>query len=649
MANIAIDSPGLVKLVLGSEAIARGALEGGVHVVASYPGNPSTEITEALSEAAKKAGIYVEWSINEKVATEVAGAASFAGLRAMSAMKQNGFNVALDFFQGVSTSGIRGGFVLVVCDDPSGVTSTSEQDSRPLAKSLEFPLLDPGNFQEAKDMTRFALELSEQIGSVVILRSATRLQHAKGLVTFGEITKDERKAKFDTSKQFVAFPSLARHVIAKQRLAKAKELCKNSPFNYYKGPDKPELLIATSGSCLLYSLEALRSLGVEDRVGVMKIGTVWPLPEEFIREHIVKSNKVLVLEEVEPFLETHLKALMAEWASEIKVPIFYGRSVGPIAPTGELNPDIVIGAISEILGVKYEARGPNYEKAVTEMVQKMVPPRDFGLCAGCPHRASFWAVKMAEALDGRDGFATGDIGCYAFGLFPSGYKVVRVEQSMGTSVGTGYGFGKLGQFGMEQPVFALIGDGTFYHAGLPALVASVSNKSNVIFVILDNEITAMTGFQPTPASGYNAMGEETKKVTIEDICESVGAKVVIADPYDVEDARNKLLEMAQDEESGVRVVIMRRECAVMAARKGKLYNMWVDPDKCYGEECGCGNFCTRVFRCPGIILDPETTKAKIDEAICVGCGVCTQVCPHGAIIREPVTAKEEAKKEVAKV
>jgi len=640
MADISNKIEGVADLLLGSEAIGRGALEGGVNVVASYPGNPSTEITEAIRQVAEKMNIYVEWSINEKVAVETAAAASFAGLRGLSAMKQNGLNVALDFVSGISTSGSKGGLVLVVCDDPSGITSTSEQDSRPLARSLDFPLLEPGTFQEAKDMTTFGFELSEKIGRMVLLRSATRLQHARGRTVLGALPQEKRKAHFDTERQFVAFPSLPKHIEAREKLSQAKALCKDSVFNFYEGPENPELLIIVCGSCYLYSLDAMNLLDLWDRVGILKIGTVWPLPDELIKKHMASNQKILVLEEVEPFLEGNLKELAVEWASEFPVPTFYGRRTGPLAATGELNPDIIIQALTEILSIKYEARPPEYDRQAKEMVDRLVPPRSLALCAGCPHRASYWAIKNAEVLDTRDGFVTGDIGCYSFGLFPSGYSIMKTEQAMGSGPGVGYGFGKLGQFDMKQPVVAVVGDGTFYHGALPALVTAVNNQSNLTLVVLDNGATAMTGFQPHPGTGTDTFGHPAKPVLIEDICKSLGVRVDIVDPYNSEEATQKVLDFMNDEKQGPRVLIMRQQCALQMARSGKLYDVWVDQSKCVGEDCGCNRYCSRAFKCPGIMWDAEAQKAKIDEAICVGCGVCAQVCRHDAILLKPLKAEK---------
>lgn len=642
MADIAKGAAGSVELYLGNEAIARGALEGGIHVVASYPGTPSTEITEALRKVAAERRIYVEWSINEKVAIEVAAAASFAGLRGLSAMKHNGLNVAMDFVAGIATSGSRGGLVLVVCDDPSGISSTTEQDSRPVARTHDLPLLEPSTFQEAKDMTKFGLDLSETLGRMVIVRSVTRLQHARGKTILGDLPAEKREAHFDTSRQYVAFLSLPRHIAAIETLGKAKEMLRDSPFNTYEGPDKPEILISCSGSCYLYAQDALSLLNLRDRVGIMKIGTVWPLPDKFIKKHLPKSRRILVLEEVEPFLEGNLKEVAVDMATEFPVPVFYGRRNGTFNLYGELNSDLVINALTSILGLSYEARQADYDQQAKEMMEKLVPLRSLTLCAGCPHRASYWAIKRAEALDTRDGFVAGDIGCYSFGLFPSTYSVMKTEQAMGSGPGVGYGLGKLEQFGMKQPVLAVVGDSTFYHAALPALIAAVNNQSNLTVLVLDNRATAMTGFQPHPGIGIDALGGENTAVPVEDICRSLGVRVEIVDPYDVKATTAKVQEMMEDEGHGPRVLIMRRQCALEAARQGKLYEVHVEPNECIGQDCGCNRYCTRAFKCPGIMWDAASCKAKIDEAVCVGCGVCAQICPHGAIHNKPVAAKEAA-------
>lgn len=641
MSDIAIDAPSATQLLMGNEAIARGALEGGVRFASGYPGTPSSEIIETLANVAKDLDIYVEWSVNEKVAAETAGAASFAGLRAITAMKQNGVNVAMDFLMNLNMSGIGSGFVLVACDDPSGISSTNEQDTRPLAKWGDFGLLEPASSQEAKDMVKWALDVSEETRNLCILRSVTRIGHARGNVKFGELPREKKQARFDTSviAPFAAFPAVPHHQRVHQKLDKVREMFEDSPFNFYVGPKKPELMIITCGSSWLYSKEAVKMLKLEASVGILKLGTTWPLPEKLVARHLRQARRILVIEEVDPFLEANLKELAVELGATKETLSFYGKRSGHISPVGELNPDMVIGALANILNLEYSPRDAEYEQNAQEVVKKYVPLRGMTFCPGCPHRASFWAIKNAIKLDGRDAVVTGDIGCYSFGLLSPGYFVSKVQLAMGVGAGVACGLGKLGQFGFQQPVLALCGDSTFYHAAIPALINSAWSESNFTLLVFDNSATAMTGFQPHPGTGLTAMGDSAPVVSIEDICRSTGAKVItVSDPFDLQGTVDKLLSSMRDEEPGLKVLILRRKCALVEAKEEEArYKMSVDVDKCLGEACGCARFCTRVFKCPGLVWDTQIKKVKIDEAICNGCGVCADICPQLAITREVVS------------
>jgi indolepyruvate ferredoxin oxidoreductase alpha subunit len=643
MANIEIDAPGTNQLFIGNEAIARGALEAGIGFAAAYPGTPSSEILGSLAQVAKKIGIYAEWSINEMVAMEAAAGASFAGIRALAAMKQNGINVVSDFLANLVMSGTgKGGLVLVSCDDPSAISSSNEQDTRPIAKWLDIPLVEPGDFQEAKDMTKWLFDLAEELGTLCILRSVTRIAHARGNVKLGELPVKQHKAHFDQIHDlknvmpttFMPLPSSLRHFFLHMKLDKAREKFESSPFNRYVGPDKADLLIITSGSCWLYSQDAIEALKLRDRVGILKLGTLWPLPERFVTEHLNKSDKVLFVEEIDPFLERSVMELAGNFPPNAMRPTFYGKRSGHINAYGELNPDMVIKAISTILGLTYQARDIDYGKKAEALVKSSVPERSMTFCAGCPHRATFWSIKNALKLDGRDGFVTGDIGCYSLALGPAGFFQVRTMHCMGGGAGVANGLGKLGQFGFDQPVIAVVGDSTFYHATIPALINGIYNQSKFILVILDNSATAMTGFQPHPGTGMTAMGEPTKVVSMEALCRSLGAHVEVCDPFDFKDTTNTLLKMMADD-GGAKVAIMRRQCELVRAKKEKSpYKVHVDIEKCIGEDCGCDRLCTRIFLCPGLIWDKKTGKSRIDEVICSGCGVCVDVCPQGAIIRE---------------
>ena len=637
---------GARMLVMGNEAIARGALEAGVCAAAGYPGTPSSEIIETLAQASKERNLYVEWSVNEKVGLEVASAASYAGLRALAVMKMVGMNVASDFLLHLAQYGTRGGMVLVSCDDPGALSSSNEGDSRPYAKMMEFPLLEPGDFQEAKDMTRWAFDLSEAIRNVVMVRSVTRLSHASGNVVMGEIPHVQAQARFafdgpllnTLTGPAVNQPWAIREFrrMQHEKLKKAGELFEHSPFNTYVGADRPELLVITSSACHLYSREAIHLLGAERRVGLLKLGTTWPLPVGLLEKHLRLTDKVLVVEEILPFMEENLKAAAATLAPRIGVKTFFGKADGRLPMESELNPDLIATALSEILGVSLESVPAEYVKRADEIAALGAPVRALTFCPGCPHRASFWSIHSAIKLDSREGFVCGDIGCYSLAASPSGFDTIKTLHAMGSGAGLASGFGKLGSFGLTQPIFAVCGDSTFYHAVMPALVNAVHNKADITLIVLDNGGTAMTGFQPHPGLKLNAAGEEVPSLDIPSLCRAMGAKVKVCDPFDVEGTRRTLLEMMEDHE-GVKVVVLRQLCALSPEKRGKKkFHMAVNQELCVGEKCGCNRLCTRVFKCPGLMWDKEKQAAKIDEVICTGCGVCASLCPAGALKREEV-------------
>jgi len=631
MSSIAENNPGRVALLMGNEAIARGALEAGVKVCAAYPGNPSSEIIGTLATVAEEMGLHVEWSINEKVALEVAAAASLAGLRGLCAMKQNGLNVASDFLLNLNLTGCRGGLVVVVADDPSGISSSNEEDSRIFAKLGDLPLMEPASFQEAKEMTREAFNLSERLSLPVLLRSVTRISHARGNVTFEELPRSFKKPEFDLSKPWSAFPAIPNHKILHERLQKAKEIFEKSSFNFYRGPEKPDLIIITSGSGYLYSFEAVNNLKVEERVGILKIGTSWPLPEEFVLKHLRKSENFLFVEEVDPFLENNVKELFAQNCFDLGMKRFFGKANRMIPDVGELSPEIVHSAIQTFLKVKFISRPEDYSRKAHEAVVEMVPPRAHGFCAGCPHRATYWAIKTALALDGRDGFVLGDIGCYSLGMGPSGFSQMKTLHAMGSGTGLACGFGQLERFGMEQPVVAVCGDSTFYHAAMPALANARYNGANFLLLLLDNSATAMTGFQPHPGTGFTATGRVAPVIDLKAVCEVFGSQVEVVDPFDLEATVEAVLRLISAER-GVKVLILKRECALVSGkRQRRVFQMEVDQERCLGEACGCNRLCTRIFRCPGLMWDQKRGKVRIDEAICNGCGVCAEICPASAI------------------
>ena len=640
-------SPAKTKvLFMGNEAIARGALEAGVSVVSGYPGTPSSEVIERLSEVASERKLYVEWSTNEKVALEVAAAASFSGLRSMCVMKQNGVNVASDFLLHLASSGTRGGIVLVECEDPGALSSVNEGESRYFARMLEVPLLEPANFQEVKDLTKWAFELSEKIRNVVILRSVTRMSHASGNVICGKLPEKLRTAHFVCDGSFmnplkglvVSTPVVFKHALQQKKLQKAAELFEKSLFNNYSGPQRPELLIITSSACFLYSSEAVTLLGLQKRVGILKLSCTWPVPPKLLKKYLRLTDKIMIVEEVLPFLEENIKVAAMGMLKEIGIKTFYGKMDKSLPSVGELNPDLVAAALGRIMKVKCKSLPAGYIKEI-QKITPLIPPREQTFCPGCPHRASFWNINTALKLDGRDGILCGDIGCYAMAaLFPAiGFNTVRTLHSMGSGTGLASGFAKLEAFGLNKPVLAVCGDSTFYHAVIPALINARHNRADITFIVLDNAGTAMTGFQPHPGLNVSAMGEAVPDVDIAKICAAIGAKVAVSDPFDLEET-SKILTSFMAQRGSLKVLIMRQACALSPEKKGKKqYEMRVNEELCVGENCGCNRLCTRIFRCPALTWDRKKKKAAVDEVICAGCGVCYSICPQKAITRTEAT------------
>jgi indolepyruvate ferredoxin oxidoreductase alpha subunit len=629
------DTPAGAEILLqGNQAIARGAVEGGLAYAAGYPGNPSSEILETLAEARTPGRLYVEWSVNEKVALEGAAAASLSGLRAMVTMKQNGLNVCMDSLTTLALSGIRSGLVIAVADDPSAISSSNEQDARFAAYSAHIPLIEPATPQEALEWTRFAFELSEKIGNIVLLRSLSRLSHTRANVRVGEVPPKAPRPVFDTSTSYHCFPVVPKHRVMYDKLARAGEMIAARGLNRYEGPDDAKLVVVASGPSRLYAREALEMTGLAGETGLIEIGAGWPLPEALIVKHFKHADEILFVEEIDPLLEGHVKAVAAQAGPEIGVKKFYGKISGHLSAVGEVTPDSVARALAGIAGRKFEGASADYRKKATELLGDFTPPREFGFCPGCPHRASYWTIKNVLAEDDRAGFVSGDIGCYTMGVWPTGFNQVKSVHAMGSGVGMSSGFGKLGEFGFDQPVISVVGDSTFYHAAIPALINAVYNKSGFLLVVLDNAATAMTGFQPHPGTGKSATGEPQGLIEIERVCASLGLDATIVDPYDLAATKTALTE-ALGKTDRVQALIFRRTCALVQGREGGFpYRMSIDQDVCRGGDCGCNRYCNRVFRCPGITWDDKAGRAAIDEVICVGCGVCEQVCPSGAIKKE---------------
>jgi indolepyruvate ferredoxin oxidoreductase alpha subunit len=622
---------------MGNEAIARGAIEAGVHYCAAYPGSPSSEILTTLARVAPHFGHYTEWSVNEKVALEGACGAAYTGLRAMACMKQNGVNVAADILTAMSLAGNPGGLVLVVCDDPGGISSTNEVDTRSYARLADVPLLEPATFQEAKDMVRWAFSLSEELELVCMVRSVTRISHARGIVELGEIQRLKRTPAMTPEQRYGSLPPCPEHAKVKAKLERARWIFEASPFNRYAGPERPELLVVTCGTGWWYSTEALRMLGVAERVGVLKLGTTWPLPEALLKRHLEKASTVLVIEESDPVLEYNLRTLFSKGGLPAAAPRrilgkVTGTVKGPYGPgVGEMNPDIVAEAVASSLDLGSPSLSRPLRESIRAELDFELPRREVAFCPGCPHRASYWVMKNVLRLDGRDGLLIGDIGCYTLGFGRTGYYMSRTMHCMGSAIGFCSGMGKLARFGFSQPTIAVVGDSTFFHACLPGLVNARYNGSSFVCVVLDNSATAMTGFQPHPGTGRTALGEEAPRLSIESLCAGMDIPVQAVDPFDVQAATRLLYRALRKEE--LRVVVLRHKCAVLQGREEGLpgRRVWVDTEKCIGQTCGCNRFCSAAFGCPALIWDEDEGRAAIDEVICSRCGLCAELCPAGAI------------------
>jgi len=627
------DKPGERVLLLGNHAIARGALEANIAVFAAYPGTPSSELTDTMAAVAEKAGVYMEYSANEKVAFETALSAAWSGLRAMTAMKHVGLNVAADTFLSAVGMGVEGGFVIMVADDPSMWSSQNEQDTRVYAKFANVPVLEPSSPHEAKEMTKYAFELSEKFKHFVILRTTTRISHARGDVVLGELPEEikQAKRKFGDFKKdpsrFVDVPSNARrfHPQILEKIEKIREELAECPFNWIEGKEDAKVGIIAPGLAYSYVKEALAWLGIDD-VKILKLGTPFPVPYRLLEKFFDGLERVLIVEELEPVVEEQVKV----WAFDngIRIPI-HGKDCIP--RVYEMTTRRAVTAIAKFLGletpVNFEGIDEKYKK-----VSAIVPPRPPSLCPACPHRNTFYAIKKAA---GSRAIFPSDIGCYTLGLLPP-LKTVDTTIAMGASIGVAHGLdvalngvpGEKETKEKKKIIVATIGDSTFFHTGLPALANAIYNRSNVVIVVMDNLVTAMTGDQPNPGTGETPHGPG-KQIKIEEVAKAMGADfVAVVDPYDIKATYEVMKKALQVE--GVSVIVSRQVCALhrisQMRRKGEKWPIYtVNEEKC----TGC-KICINAYGCPAIYWDAEKKKAQVNPLICWGCGGCAQVCPFGA-------------------
>jgi TPP-dependent indolepyruvate ferredoxin oxidoreductase alpha subunit len=725
--KIAVDKPGSFALLNGDEAVARGAVEASVKVAASYPGTPATEILETLAEASKEFGIYAEWSINEIVAVEVAAGASMAGVRSIVSMKHVGLNVAADAAMTLAYTGVEGGMIIAVCDDPALHSSQNEQDTRYFAVHSKLPLLDAGNPQEALDMAREAFELSERLHLPIILRLTTRVAHGKARVKLGRLHNLTRKPDFDKQgSKWVMVPSNAirQHRVLEVKMAETKTLVNHSKFNVIED-NGCAIGIIGSGVGYYYA----RSVLDTKKFSWLKLGFVHPFPHEIVQRFALKVKKLIVIEELRPYIEENLQRLGLQ-------PL--GKTQLGLEEIGELTPDCVRQAFSSLgLTAKAEPQEP-----------VVLQPRPPNLCPGCPHRAFYYALNMvnqhvncdndkcvgcdiceyicsfekehafnplksrirsvrlrqtfntaitckacieapcitacpekalmrstqtgaivvdedkckgcdwcieacefgavtlnpttrkamvcdtcggepkcipfcpegALSLSGasNDKIVTGDIGCYTLGVLP---PVNTVQSCLCMGAGISQAAGMV-HAGVKDKVFSVIGDSTFFHAGMPGLMNIVYNKANVCVVIMDNNTVAMTGHQPTPGSGKTAMGVNAKILKLTDVARGLGIdKVVVVDPYDIDGTISALRKIVDFD--GPSVVISQRPCPLLVER---------GTSREITENCTDCEVCTKAFGCPAIYK--VNGKVSVDASLCYGCGVCEVVCPFDAVRRK---------------
>jgi indolepyruvate ferredoxin oxidoreductase, alpha subunit len=615
------DAPGKSLFLLGNEAIARGAIEAGVQVFAAYPGTPSSEISETLINLSKELNFYAEWSVNEKVAFELAYGACVSGVRSMTAMKMVGLNVAHDSVASATYMGTTAGMLLVNADDPGIWSSQNEQDNRYLAEQMYLPILEPSSPQEAKDMTVEAFRLSEQFGQVFMLRSVTRLGHARGDVQLGKMAKDRKKGEFIKEPRFCCLPFQARknHPVMNERFNKIKAIVDNLPYNQLKPAKGARLGVIAAGISYSYTLEALRWLGLEDKVSLLKIGTPHPLPARLVRELLTSVPEVLVIEELEPFVENHVKIIAQE--AEIRIKI-HGKDVVPI--TNELSTRIVAEAIGKIAAVHVPINLAEIDGQVAEAA-KILPARPPTLCAGCPHRASFHAINVAARKVKKElgeRVLTGDIGCYTLGYNPP-LNSLNLMCCMGGGFGLANGVAR----GQSGPVIGHLGDSTFFHSGITPMINAVFNNTKVTLVILDNSATAMTGFQPHPGSP-SAGGTSIKP---EDLARACNVKFVeVVNPFDIKTTAEVLQNSLHF--NGPSVIVMRGQCAILSQRDRRQRGEKTTPFRIEPTICTNCKLCLNSLGCPALIIEGE--KVTIDASQCDGCGVCAQVCASGAIVKE---------------
>lgn len=606
------------KLLMGNEAIAYGALESGVVFATGYPGTPSTEVIETIARL--KPEVFAEWAPNEKVALEEAAGVAYTGLRALVTMKCVGLNVAADPLMSLAYSGVEGGLVILVADDPGPHTSQTEQDDRYYGKISLLPVLEPADPQEAHDLIKYAYELSERYKVPIIFRTTTRVNHTTADVEVGEFIELDRKPVFKKDIERYVRASMEgnrkRHKWLNETLRKIEEEFNEMSFNWVEGKEDAKLGIIVEGAPYNYVKEVLPKINADFKV--LKLSTPHPLPKKLVVEFLKTVEEVIVVEDGAPFLEEEIK--IAAYEAGLNVPI-YGKRTGHLPLEGELTPSLVRNALLKIIGEESEEYVKPEEVAYAESLAPKRPPV---MCPGCPHRGSYRAVldALRDLKLGRYKVPIhGDIGCYALSLLPP-LEAIWTEYVMGASISLANGQSVV----MDKKIIATIGDSTFFHNGIQPLIDAVYKNLNVLVMILDNRTTAMTGHQPHPGTGGSETGRKFNEIDIEALVKALGVKYVkTVDPYDLKATREAIKEAMQVE--GPAVIIAKRECVIPVIRRGEIGELpVVIEDKCTGCKA-----CILLTGCPALVYDPETRKVKIDELLCTGCSVCNQTCPFDAI------------------
>ena len=614
MHKLLTDSPGKAMFLLGNEAIARGALEAGMSFATCYPGTPSSEIPAQFFDISQETDLYFEYSTNEKVAMEVGSAAAASGLRTMVTMKQVGLNVAADPLMSLAYVGVEGGMVIVNADDPYLFSSQNEQDNRQYARLAGIPLLEPTNAQEMKDVATLAFDLSETLKLPVLLRTTTRLNHIRGKVELGELKPVKTKGRFEKNPaQWVTMPAHSRvlHKHLLQKYQKAQEIAESWAYNEIIG--KGKWGIVANGVSFNYVMDAVSDLGISDQVSILKLGFSWPLPEKLCLEFMGQVEKVLVVEELEPLNERELQALAHR--NDLTIAI-NGKGVGSLSRLLEYNPGMVRQAIAEYFGVDCSL------PEIPELSD--VPPlpgRPPNLCAGCPHRATYYAVKEVY---GTDTVYPTDIGCYTLGIMPP-FNMADFIICMGSSATSSCGFSQA----TDQKVVGFIGDSTFFHSGITGLINGVHNNHKFTLVILDNGTTAMTGYQIHPGVDTEplGLGVPRTRVSIEQIVRGCGVEDVhLIRPFRVKSAIEKI--KASADYDGISVIISEEMCPLFARATSQLKRskpFYINPEKCQNHK-----ICLNKLACPAMYMEDE--KVGIHKHLCTGCTVCAQICPENAIL-----------------